>query len=97
MCLLYCNNFYAVWQNSWMNNFKTWLDDNDGMATVLAQKLSINRSNITNAKRGRLLMPTGWMPKIVELSNGLLTFEDLVLEREYHRQIKINDRTAAAR
>ena len=97
MCLLNCKFMDAVWQNGKMNKFKTWLDDNHGMATVLAQSLSINRTNITNAKRGRLLMPTGWMPTIVDLSKGVLTFADLVLEREHHRQIKLNDRTAAAR
>ena len=79
-----------------MTKFQNWLDANYGMATVLKQKLGVNSTSISNAKSGRLLMPTGWMPMIVKLSKGELTFKDLVLERENYRQIKLHSRTSAA-
>ena len=84
----------AAWQNVQMNKFKTWLDSNRGMATALSEKLNVNRTNITNAKTGRLLMPVGWMPTIVKLSKKELSFKDLVLEREFYRQKKLDDRTS---
>ena len=84
----------AAWQNVQMNKFKTWLDKNRGMATALAEKLDVDRSNITNAKSGRLLMPVGWMPTIVKLSKKELRYKDLVLEREVYRQKKLDDRTS---
>jgi DNA-binding transcriptional regulator YdaS (Cro superfamily) len=71
-----------------MKKFSAWLDQNRGMATAIAKTLGINRANITNAKSGHLLMPTGWMPLIVELSKGEVSYESLVVEREFHRKEK---------
>lgn len=80
-----------------MNKFSTWLEANRGMASTIADSLKISKTNITNAKTGRLLMPTGWMPTIVKLSKRKLTFEELVLEREEHRKNKKNTRLGLGR
>lgn len=75
-----------------MTKFSDWLDQNHGMATTLAKILRINRANITNAKSGHLLMPNRWMPKIVKLSKGKVSYESLVIEREFHREEKAKRR-----
>lgn len=75
-----------------MKKFTAWLEANRGMATTIAKSLGISVTNITNAKNGRLLMPGGWMPTIVKLAKRKLTYEDLVLEREFHRARKEQER-----
>ena len=69
-----------------MQKFSAWLDAHRGMATTIARTLDISPSNITNAKNGRLLMPTGWMKLIVKLSKRKVSYATLVEEREGHRQ-----------
>ena len=68
-----------------MQKFSEWLQSNKGMAASIARQLGISRTNLTNTKTGRLLMPTGWMETIVKLSKGKLSYKDLVQEREIHR------------
>ena len=73
---------------SGMHIFKKWLDANPGMATrlmgALRKKLkhSVNATCISNVKHGKRRMPPAWMPVIVQLSGGSLTYEGLVLGRE---------------
>ena len=76
-----------------MQKFSAWLDQNHGMATTIAKLLGIHRANITNAKSGHLLMPTGWMPLIVKLSKGKVSYATLVNEREFHRKEKAKRRS----
>ncbi len=68
-----------------MNKFSAWLDSHPSMATKLAQAVGVNRTSISNCKTGLLLMPTRWMPVVVELSEGQLDYQTLVTEREYLR------------
>ena len=75
-----------------MQNFSSWLNQNHGMATTLAKILGIHRANVTNAKSGHLLMPNRWMPTIVELSKGEVSYATLVEEREFHRKEKAERR-----
>ena len=77
-----------------MQKFSEWLNQNHGMATTLANALGIHRANITNAKSGRLLMPTSWMPLIVKMSKRKVSYANLVEERELHRQEQANRRSA---
>jgi hypothetical protein len=62
------------------------------MASRLARTLGISPTNITNARTGRLLMPTAWMATIVNLSKRKLSYAVLVEERECHRKAKAKAR-----
>lgn len=61
-----------------MQTFKTWLNTNPGMATTLTQELGVNATSISNAKTARRPIPIRWMPVIVALSKGHLSFESLI-------------------
>lgn len=75
-----------------MQKFSAWLDENRGMASRIAKTLGISPTNISNARTGHLLMPTGWMPTIVKLSRRKLSYKTLVDEREMHRLNKARQR-----
>jgi hypothetical protein len=78
-----------------MKKFTEFLAANRGMSSLIAKTLGINPTNITNAKTGRLLMPTAWMATIVKLSKRKLSYQTLVQEREVHRLEKAIERTQA--
>jgi hypothetical protein len=80
-----------------MKKFTAWLSANPGMAAHLARTLKINPTNISNAKKGHLLMPTAWMKTIIKLSNNELTHKVLVEEREIHRLKKMKARALKAK
>ena len=69
-----------------MEKFSLWLDKNRGMATRLARTIQVNRTSVSNCKNGILLMPTRWMPHVVELSGGQLDYQALITEREHMRE-----------
>lgn len=78
-----------------MQKFTEFLTANRGMSSLIAKTLGIKPTNITNAKTGRLLMPTAWMATIVKLSKRKLSYQTLVEEREVHRADKARSRSSA--
>jgi hypothetical protein len=72
------NYLFAIWQNSQMHTFQTWLNAERGMAKKLGAKLSVKPATISNVKHGRKPMPTRWIPHIVALSKNQLTYKQLV-------------------
>lgn len=63
-----------------MTKFSDWLTQNPGMSKALRARLGINPTNVSNVKRGRRPMPMYWLPVVVEMSGGKLTYEQLVAE-----------------
>jgi len=72
-----------------MTTFSQWLDSNPNMATKLARIVGVNRTSISNCKTGYLLMPPRWMPAVVELSGGALSYAGLIADRERRRKEKL--------
>jgi DNA-binding transcriptional regulator YdaS (Cro superfamily) len=64
-----------------MQKFHDWLNANRGMATRLHRKLGINATMISNAKHGRILIPTSWMQTIESMSKGKITIREMVISR----------------
>lgn len=64
-----------------MKEFHDWLNTNRGMATKLRKELGINATMISNAKHGRILIPTGWMEAIEAMSKGRITIAKMVKAR----------------
>ena len=75
-----------------MNKLKQWLESERGLSTQLASELGIAKTNITQAKMGRLKVPPGWIKTIVRLSRGQVKVEDLLPEfntpRKAHKQAR---------
>lgn len=68
-----------------MTKFAQWLNINPGMSKRLRMRLGINPTNISNVKHERRPMPGYWMPVVISLAGGALTYEDLVTENLKHR------------
>jgi hypothetical protein len=80
-----------------MHKFRNWLNSNPGMANQLlkdlpkAIKRTVNATCVSNVKHERRLMPPLWMPTVARLSDGVITMEYLVTERN-RLELKLNKR-----
>jgi hypothetical protein len=73
------------------NKFSTWLDRKPGRSMELSKALGIGRSTPSNVKHERRPVPTKWIPLLVDMSGGELTYEGLTRWR-----IKVSKRISKA-
>lgn len=77
-----------------MNKLQQWLESERGLSTRLATELGIAKTNISQAKFGRLKVPAGWIKTIVRMSKGAVKVEDLLPEYNNPRKTHRKDRSA---
>lgn len=58
--------------------FQSWLNSNPGMAKKLGKRIDVKPATISNVKHARKPLPTRWIPHIVSLSKGQLSYKQLV-------------------
>lgn len=62
-----------------MNKFTSWLTSKRGRSTKLAKALDVSVGSVSNSHRKPDgYIPPGWIPTIVRLSEGELTYDDLM-------------------
>lgn len=60
--------------------FSEWLDSKPSMSAVIKRELMIGSASLSNVRKGRTTMPLRWVPTVVRLSRGKLSYKSLVHE-----------------
>ena len=79
-----------------MTFFADWLNANPAKAEALRVRVAVKKPHLSNVKSNRSAIPQRWLPHIVELSNGKLSYANLVnlnLERKERLKAEANSST----
>ncbi len=62
-----------------MKSLDIWLYQKPGSASRLAEQLAIDRSYLSQVRKGTRKIPVDWMPVIDAFTSGAISIESMVL------------------